>query len=84
MENRHGLVVDGDLTEASGTANIRETDTEWADRPGKFAVLLIFRINCGFQTYVPYVGRNSTFLAMNKLTNPQATNKRLAFLSSPR
>lgn len=45
---------------------------------------LIVRINRGLQTYVPYVGRNSTFLAMNRLTNPQATNKRLAFLSSPR
>jgi hypothetical protein len=34
MENRHGLVVDGDLTEANGTAE-RDTATEMvAERPG--------------------------------------------------
>ena len=34
MENRHGLVVDGDLTEASGTAE-RDTAVDMlAERPG--------------------------------------------------
>ena len=37
MENRHGLVVDGDLTEASGTAE-RDTAVDMlAERPGNTA-----------------------------------------------
>jgi transposase len=38
MENRHGLVVDGDLTEANGTAE-RDTATEMiAERPGNHRI----------------------------------------------
>ena len=34
MENRHGLVVDGDLTEASGTA-VRDTAVDMVATPGQ-------------------------------------------------
>ena len=38
MENRHGLVVDGDLTEASGTAE-RDTAVDMvAERPGRHRI----------------------------------------------
>ena len=46
--------------------------------------LLIVRSSGPFQTYLPYVGRNKTLRAMYRLTNPQATNNRLAFLFSQR
>ena len=40
--------------------------------------------NGKLQAQVFYVGRNSCLRAMYKLTSPQATNSRFAFLAKPR
>ena len=44
----------------------------------------VFAINGKFQTQLSYVGRNNRLRAIYIFTNPQATNRRLAFLSNPR
>ncbi len=56
---------------------------------GRFDGLLspffvFFALNPEFQAHLSYGGCSKTLRARNRLTSPQATNSRVAFLSMPR